>query len=209
MLPTARVFIHLLRLLALVTAVAWAGAVRADDYSDVSGLLRSGKLAEARAKADQYLAGKPRDPQMRFLKGLIQTEAGQTAEAMATFTALNQDYPELAEPYNNLAVLYAGQAQFEKARAALEMAIRTNPNYAVAYENLGDVYAKLASLSYVKAQQLDATNASVPAKLALIRQLFPPARGQSGMVVPPLTAKPASAAATAGPAAARTPTPGG
>lgn len=199
---------HLLRLLALVTAVAWAGGVRADDYSDVSGLLRSGKLAEARSKADQYLAGKPRDPQMRFLKGVIQTEAGQTAEAIATFTALNQDYPELAEPYNNLAVLYAGQAQFEKARAALEMAIRTNPNYAVAYENLGDVYAKLASLSYVKAQQLDATNASVPAKLSLIRQLFPlsPARGQSGIAVPPGTAKPAQA--TAGPAPARTAIPG-
>ena len=201
---------HLLRLLALVTAVAWAGGVRADDYSDVNGLLRSGKLAEARAKADQYLAGKPRDPQMRFLKGVIQTEAGQTMEAIATFTALNQDYPELAEPYNNLAVLYAGQAQFEKARAALEMAIRANPNYAVAYENLGDVYAKLASLSYVKAQQLDAANASAPAKLALIRQLFPqpPPRGQSGIAIPPVAAKPAPPGATAGSGAARPATPG-
>jgi tetratricopeptide (TPR) repeat protein len=173
MTTTARMFLHPLRLLALTAALACASLAWADDYTDVGTLIRSGKLAEAQAKADQYLAGKPRDPQMRFLKGVAQTEAGRTADAMATFTALNQDYPELAEPYNNLAVLYAGQAQFDKAREALQMALRANPNYAVAHENLGDVYAKLASLSYAKAQQLDAANDTIAPKLTLIRQLFP------------------------------------
>ena len=122
----------------------------ADDYADVNRLLRSGKLAEGLAKADQYLAAKPRDPQMRFLKGVIQTEAGRKAEAIETFTALTQDYPELPEPYNNLAVLYAGQSEFDKARAALELAIRTNPTYATAHENLGDMYAQLASQAYAR-----------------------------------------------------------
>jgi tetratricopeptide (TPR) repeat protein len=170
---TERVFPHLLRLLALAAALGCAGFARADDYADVGALIRSRQFTAAIAKADQYIAGKPRDPQMRFLKGVAQTEAGQTAEAMATFTALNQEYPELAEPYNNLAVLYAAQAQFDKAREALEKALKANPNYAVAHENLGDVYAKLASLSYARAQQLDATNTAVPPKLALIRQLLP------------------------------------
>jgi tetratricopeptide (TPR) repeat protein len=119
-----------------------------------------GQLNEALSKADQYLAGKPRDPQMRFLKGVIQTESGKPADAVATFTKLTEDFPELPEPYNNLAVLYAGQSQFDKARAALEMAIRTNPSYATAHENLGDVYAKLASQAYSKALQLDAGNAA-------------------------------------------------
>ena len=109
---------------------------------------------------------------MRFLKGVIQTEAGRPADAIATFTKLTEDYPELPEPYNNLAVLYAGQSQFDKARAALEMAIRTNPSYATAHENLGDVYAKLASQAYSKALQLDAGNTGVQPKLALIRELF-------------------------------------
>jgi len=164
-----------LRLLALAAGLAGAGLAWADDYGDVHALIRAGKAADAVAKADQYLAGKPRDPQMRFLKGVAQTEAGRSADAIATFSALNADYPELPEPYNNLAVLYAGQSQFDKARAALEMAVRANPGYAVAHENLGDVYAKLAAVEYAKAQQLDAANPTVGAKLTLVRQLFAPA----------------------------------
>ena len=165
---------------ALVFALAClAVPAHADDYTDVGQLLRSGKLAEAMTRADAYLATNPRDPQMRFLKGLIQRDAGKPADAIATFTKLTEDYPELPEPYNNLAVLYAGQSQFDKARAALEMAIRTNPSYATAHENLGDVYAKLASQAYNRALQLDSANAAVPPKLALIRELFnPSATGQ-------------------------------
>ena len=162
-------------MLVAVLLLGMAATVRADDYADVTQLLRGGKLPEAQARADQYLAGKPRDPQMRFLKGVIQTEAGKLADAVATFTALTQEFPELPEPYNNLAVLYANQKQFDKARTALEMAIRTNPSYATAHENLGDVYAKLASQAYTKALQLDTGNAAVPPKLALIRELFAPA----------------------------------
>jgi tetratricopeptide (TPR) repeat protein len=114
---------------------------------------------------------------MRFIKGVIFTDMGQTAEAMAIFAQLNQDYPELPEPYNNLAVLYAGQGQFDKARTALEMAIRTNPSYATAHENLGDVYMQIAAQSYAKALQFEPRNAGIPAKLAMIRTMFsPPAK---------------------------------
>jgi tetratricopeptide (TPR) repeat protein len=163
---------HRIRLLAFAAALACSSVAFADDYGDVSQLIRSGRQPEAIAKADQYLAAKPRDPQMRFLKGVAQSDAGRTADAIATFTALNQEYPELPEPYNNLAVIYASQSQFDKARAALEAAVRANPSYATAYENLGDVYAKLAAQSYAKAQQLDAANSAIAPKLALIRQLF-------------------------------------
>lgn len=168
----------------------------ADEYSDVNRLVRAGQLAEAMTKADQYLAAKPRDPQMRFLKGVIQSESGKPTDAISTFTQITQDYPELPEPYNNLAVLYAGQNQFDKARAALEMAIRTNPSYATAHENLGDVYAKLASQAYSKALQLDGGNAGVQPKLALIRTLFSPeTRGQKPAVgAPPVAAVSAASA---------------
>ena len=175
-----------------------------EDYAEVNRLLRSGQLAEALAKADQYLVGKARDPQMRFLKGVILTESGKTQDAIATFSKLTEDYPELPEPYNNLAVLYAGQSQFDKARAALEMAIRTNPSYATAHENLGDVYAKLASQAYSKALQLDGTNPGVAPKLSLIRNLFA-ADTRSGATASvaaasaptPAAAKPASPAPAA------------
>jgi tetratricopeptide (TPR) repeat protein len=175
---------------AFVSPLSWS---QGDEYAEVNRLVRSGQLTEAMQKVDQYLGGKPRDPQMRFLKGVIQTETGKSADAIATFAKLTEDYPELPEPYNNLAVLYASQSQFDKARAALEMAIRTNPSYATAHENLGDVYAKLASQAYSKALQLDSNNQGVPPKLSLIRNLFAAeARG----------ARPASSVATATPPAA-------
>lgn len=192
-LPTA------LRLLALVAALCVPPA-HADEYTEVNALVRAGQLTEAMAKADKHLAAKPRDPQMRFIKGVIQTEAGKPADAITTFTKITQDYPELPEPYNNLAVLYAGQNQFDKARAALEMAIRTNPSYATAHENLGDVYAKLASQAYSKALQLDGGNSAVPPKLALIRTLFTPeAKAQKPAAAPAVTAQ--TPAAPAKPAA--------
>ncbi len=174
---------------ALVSPAAWA-----DDYADVNKLLKSGQPTEAMAKVDQFLVGKPRDPQMRFLKGVILAETGKSNEAIATFVKLTEEYPELPEPYNNLAVLYAGQSQFDKARVALEMAIRTNPSYATAHENLGDVYAKLASQAYSKALQLDGSNAGVPPKLALIRNLFAP-EGRAGKPVASATPAPSTAAA--------------
>lgn len=171
----ARTFLtQALRFGALALAVALPCGAWADDFSDINQLMRAGKFNEALIRADQHLAAKPRDAQMRFLKGVVQTEAGRTADAMASFVRLTEEFPELPEPYNNLAVLYAGQSQFDKARVALEMAIRNNPTYAVAHANLGDVYAKLATQSYARAVQLDATNTSVPPKLALIRELFAP-----------------------------------
>jgi tetratricopeptide (TPR) repeat protein len=172
-----------IRLLAILIGMA-CSATYADEYSDVNQLLKAGKLPEAMSRADQYLATQPKDPQMRFMKGVIQRDSGKTAEAIATFTKLTEDYPELPEPYNNLAVLYAGQSQFDKARAALEMAIRTNPSYSTAHENLGDIYAKLASQAYNKALQLDTTNAVVPVKLALIREIFGNANAKGARPTP-------------------------
>lgn len=175
-----------LRLLAILVGLVFSQA-HADEYADVTQLVRAGKLADALTKADQYLANKPRDPQMRFLKGVIQRDSGKPVEAITTFTKLTEDFPELPEPYNNLAVLYAGQSQFDKARTALEMAIRTNPSYATAHENLGDVYAKLASQAYTKALQLDTANQAVAPKLALIRELFnPTAKGQKPTLPQPV-----------------------
>ncbi len=146
-----------------------------DDYTKVTKLVSAKQLKEALVDADRYLESKPKDPQMRFIKGVILTEMGQSADAISVFTTLTQDYPELPEPYNNLAVLYAADNQFVQARTALEMAIRTNPSYATAHENLGDVYVKLASQSYSKALQLEPNKTTVQPKLALIRTMFAPA----------------------------------
>ena len=152
----------------------------ADDYADVTRLLRGGQSVEAMTKIDAFLDKHPRDMQMRFIKGVALTEQGKAGEAITLFTRLTEDHPDLPEPYNNLAVLFAASGQYDKARAALDMAIRTNPSYATAYENLGDVHAKLASQAYDKALQLDSGNAAAKSKLTLLRTLAVNAAGKGG-----------------------------
>ncbi len=145
---------------------------RADKFDDASKLFKQGDLAGAMEKIEPLVTANPRDARARFLKGLILTEQNKTQEAIKVFDALTEDYPELPEPYNNLAVLSASQGNYDKARKALEMAIRTHPSYAVAHENLGDVYAKMASDAYDKALQLDGSNSAAQTKLAMIKDLF-------------------------------------
>ncbi len=144
----------------------------ADNLQDAQRYLKQNQYSQALDQVDKHLAGKPKDAQGRFLKGLILNEMGKTAEAVTIFTRLTEDYPELPEPYNNLAVIYAQQKQYEKAKQALEMAIRTHPSYATAHENLGDIYARLASQAYDKALQLDKGNASAQSKLSMIRDIM-------------------------------------
>ena len=190
-------------LLALLVA-ACASTATADEIADIGKLLKGGQLEQAAQKVDAYLATKPRDAQGQFLKGLILTEQNKTADAITAFTKLTELYPELPEPYNNLAVLYAGQGQYERARQALEMAIRTHPSYATAHENLGDVYAKLASQAYDKALQLDSNNPTAQTKLAMVRDLI----GSGTRVRPQVAqaaAKPAATAPAATPATATPP----
>ena len=199
------------RLSALLVALAIGFATplaHADNLADIQKLMKSGQYPQALEKTDAYIASKPKDAQGRFMKGLILTEMNRPVDAIAVFTKLTEDYPELPEPYNNLAVLYAQQKQYDKARTALEMAIRTHPAYAIAYENLGDVYAKLASQAYDKALQLDSSNAHAQSKLSLIREMIGSSRAPGGKV--PAAAAPAAAPTPApapAPAAAPAPTP--
>ena len=179
---------------ALLLVSQMQAGFAANSYEDASKLFKQGNYAGALEKIESVITANPRDARARFLKGLILTEQSKPADAIKVFTSLTEDYPELPEPYNNLAVLYASQGQYDKARKSLEMAIRTHPSYAIAHENLGDVYAKMASEAYDKALQLDRSNAAAQTKLAMIKDLF------SGSVVPgkgsPKTAEPTVAAAT-------------
>ncbi len=186
---------------------------QADEVSDINKMMRAGQLPAALAKVDVALSQHPKDAQLRFIKGMILSEQGKNADAINVFQKLTEDYPELPEPYNNLAVLHASAGNYDKARVALERAIRTNPAYATAHENLGDVYAKLASQSYDKALQLADPN-QLPApksKLAMVRTLTP--KGSESAVLlagagsPTQGSGPAKAAPPAAPAAAPAPAP--
>jgi tetratricopeptide (TPR) repeat protein len=157
---------------AAACIVLAASPVLADEVQEINQQYRSDNLSGALTRADASLAKNSKDAQTRFNKGLILADQGKTNEAIAVFTGLTEDYPELPEPYNNLAVLYASQNKYAAAKNALEMAIRTHPSYATAHENLGDIYAKMASLAYDKALALDSKNAAAQTKLALIQNLI-------------------------------------
>lgn len=205
------------RFIVAIAACAFlAGSpVFANEIQEINLQFRKGDLPGALARADRYLATNPKDAQARFLKGLILADQGKTSDAIQIFTGLTEDYPELPEPYNNLAVLHASQGKYEEAKNALEMAIRTHPSYATAHENLGDIYAKMASLAYDKALQLDNSNSTAQTKLALIKDMMggdprqpaaaKTAAAKPAVAAPVVTAKntlPAPATPAAAPAAA-------
>lgn len=192
-------------LILICFALLLPAQARADDFQEARRLFQQGSYPQALDRVDAVLAKQPKDARARFLRGLIFTEQNRLPEAIRVFTGLTEDYPELPEPYNNLAVIYASQGQDEKARQALEMAIRTHPTYATAHENLGDIYAKMARQAYDKALQLDASNASAKAKLALVKELFSTRPSSTAPVKgtipePPVPSPAIAAAAPASPA---------
>ena len=204
LMPSRPLSIQIAALLAALFFASVCGAQN-DEFQEAQKLFRGGQHAQALERVDVLLKSSPKDARSRFLKGLILTEQNKTAEAIRIFSALTEDYPELPEPYNNLAVLYAQQGQYDKARSALELSIRTHPSYATAHENLGDIYAKMASQAYDKALQLDKGNAGAQTKLGLIKELF--SSSGKGMKPSATKAEPVAKVATASPAPAIKPAP--
>src|SRR3990167_6620381 len=158
----------------LLTLFSVLPVMAADPLYEVNQLLKKGKKEQALEQIDAYLASQPKDAwgrnitQLRFLRGTLLAEQKRTPEAIRVFLKLTQDYPDLPEPYNNLAALYAAQGQPEEARDALERGLRTDPAYATAYRNLNEIYAQLATRAYDHTVQ--ASSGGKPAPV-LIKEL--------------------------------------
>lgn len=164
--------IHPLRSIALgVLLMLSSQTVLATPAEDARALMGRDQNAEALKKLDDHLARNPQDAEARFTRGLVLVKLNRVDDAIKVFATLTRDYPQLPEPYNNLAVLYAQQGNYEKARDALEAALATHPSYPTAHENLGDIYAALAGAAYNRALMLDQANQTVRSKLNLIAQL--------------------------------------
>lgn len=148
-------------------------AVAAGDPLDgIKQLLKDAQYEKALPRLNSFLKENPKHAEARFLKGLALAEAGRAEDAEEVFLGLTEDYPDLPEPYNNLAVLYAAKGDYAMARNSLIHAISNRPNYATAHENLGDIYARMAGNAYGKALEIDAENQTARVKLAMVRELF-------------------------------------
>ncbi|SAK40210.1 TPR repeat-containing protein [Caballeronia ptereochthonis] len=187
--------------IAAIGAAAWLGASTAalaqtspakrDDTPQADAAIANKDWSAALKELDARIASNPRDAQAKFKRATVLARLNRDDEAIAAFTELTQAYPELPEPYNNLAALYAKKGRYEDARVALETAVKANPGYALAYDNLGDLYLRLASESYKRAQTLGSKSPLTSQRLAAIQNIYTP---------PPK--KRASAAAAASDAAA-------
>lgn len=160
----------------LVCGLVWPCSARADALSDARRLAASGQPEQALAATEAGLAAKPRDAELRFLRGVLLADLGRHDGAMDLFRGLNQDYPELPDPLNNLAVLHAARGELEEARLALEMALLNDPTHRTARENLGDIYLRLA-IRHWEASAADVRpDSPLARKLNLARQLQAMAR---------------------------------
>jgi len=145
---------------------------RTEPYDGAIAAYRDGRIAEAMALTDAALLIDPRNPRLRFLKGVILTDTAQPGAASEIFRDMIRDFPELPEPYNNLAVIQAAAGDYEGARQSLEQSVLASPSYALARENLGDIYLQLAIRAYQEAGRLDAGNLSARRKLSIAREMF-------------------------------------
>jgi Tfp pilus assembly protein PilF len=118
---------------------------------------------------EDYLQNQPRDPQMRFWRARLLEQQLRSDEAFDIYLQLSQDYPELPEVQNNLGVMLAARGKVDEAKLAFEHALRNNPNYATAHENLGDVLMHLAKRSFDKATQLNPSSRSLQNKLQALQ----------------------------------------
>lgn len=158
--------------LSVAALAAWPardGFAQTQAHSEIAALLQASNAAQALTQADAALAQDPRDPQLQFLKANAELALGQHEAADATLTHITQTYPELPEPWNNLAVIRAGQGQLDEAHQLLQQALRNNPDYAQAHANLADVLVQLALRHLESAERL-APQATTAQRLQALRQ---------------------------------------
>lgn len=144
----------------------------ATSYGEIQLLIKQGQFNEALKLTEDQLSRNKSDIKLQFMKGLVLTRLERYNEAENVFIQLTQENSELPEPFNNLAVVYAAQGKYAKAEEALQNAINTHPSYATAHENLGDIYAKMASRAYNHALELDTSNKAARDKLSLVNELI-------------------------------------
>ena len=146
--------------------------------SDVEKLIKARKYQDAVTQINVDLKKTPRNVQLRFVKARLQIEMRQFDQAKKTLIEITQQFPELPEPYNNLAAIAANQGQWIEARDYLELALKLRPSYAIASANLGEIYIRLGAQAYEDAAKnalLNQRQYSNRAK-ALLDVLKPPAK---------------------------------
>ena len=162
-------------LLIIFTTFVYVGSSFAQvSFEDIQAFIQKEQYKEALDLTNDHLSRNKTDIKFQFLKGLILTHLSQYVEAENLFLKMAADNQKSPEPLNNLAVIYAIQGKYLEAEETLKKALDTNTNYATAYSNLGDIYAKAASRAYNKALGLEESKVTNEEKLLLLDELILP-----------------------------------
>ena len=156
----------------LVALLLGTGLARGDVVNDVHTLMAKGELESALRVSAAAMARPTQDPQARFLHAVVLMELRRDAEASLAFTQMSQEYPELPEPFNNLALLHVRGGRLELARQSLETALRNDPGHRAARANLGEVYLMLAVQAWQQAGSNGPLDSRLMRKLEAARALL-------------------------------------
>lgn len=140
-----------------------------------------GHQADAKKTLESALGEDPNNARMRFALALMRMESGETAQAETLLRRLTEDFPDLPDPFNNLAVILAGRGDLDAALDALQRAVTLQPEHVQAQENLGDVLLQMAARAYGVASRpgpQSSLNAGLKLRRTqeLLRHLNAPAR---------------------------------
>lgn len=149
-----------------------AATLHPGDFSPrVEQLLTNGHPAQALELADIGIKRNPRNAQLQFLRTVSLESLGRTEDAAKGLKSLIAAYPEIPEPYNNLAVIEAGFGNLEEAQGLLKKALVINPKFSLAQKNLGDVYLALALECYEAAAPALESNAELQSRLRTLKRI--------------------------------------
>nr|WP_144827104.1 tetratricopeptide repeat protein [Cupriavidus gilardii] len=153
------------------TGQAATGAQRSGDpgMAEAERAAAGRRYDEAIERFDRVIAGNPRNVQARFERAWALAQAGREDEAVRAFSEIAQDFPELPEPHNNLALIYARRGDLKRAEAELLLAVEARPGFVIGYTNLGDVYRKMAESAYQEALKRNPADSRASSGLALLR----------------------------------------
>ncbi len=123
-------------------------------------------------QVEEGLKVNPKSAQLKFKRAVIYERAGQTTRAKALLEDFIASYPEIVEPYNNLAAIYASEGNINRALSLLNQAVTINPGFALGHENLGDLYLQKAISHYKNAVRAQPANNRMNRKLKAAESLI-------------------------------------
>ena len=121
---------------------------------------------------DEGLKANPHAAQLRFQRCVTYERMSDRAGAQRCLEQFILTYPEIPEPYNNLAGTYSRDGRLDEAEQLLVKAIALRPDFSLAHANLGNLYLARAKNAYKSAISTGGGNQTLKAKVEAIDNLL-------------------------------------